>query len=86
MTIAINEFEQVLDLTAQLSAVDQLCLIERLVAQVRAQQVIAQQVGAQQERESAPVDMLSLVGVGAELWQQIDVDAYLERERTNWER
>lgn len=75
MTIAINKLEQVLDLTAGLSAVDQLRLIERLIVQVR----------TQQERESAPVDMLSLAGMGAELWQQIDVDAYLEQERANWE-
>ncbi len=75
MTIAIDKLEQVLDLTARLSAVDQLRLIERLIVQVR----------TQQERESAPVDMLSLVGMGAELWQQIDVDAYLEQERANWE-
>ncbi len=75
MTIAINKLEQVLDLTTRLSAVDQLRLIERLIVQVR----------TQQERESAPVDMLSLVGMGAELWQQIDVDAYLEQERANWE-
>lgn len=76
MAIDINEVEQVLDLTAQLSAADQLRLIELLVAQVR----------ARQEHESTAVDMLSLAGVGAELWQQIDVDAYLEQERTNWER
>lgn len=75
MTIAINKLEQVLDLTAKLSAVDQLRLIERLIVQVR----------TQQERESAPVDMLSLAGMGAELWQKIDVDAYLEQERASWE-
>ncbi len=75
MTIAIDKLEQVLDLTARLSAADQLRLIEQLIVQVR----------TQQERESAPVDMLSLVGMGAELWQQIDVDTYLEQERANWE-
>jgi hypothetical protein len=75
MTTAISELEQVLDLTARLSAVDQLRLIERLVAQVR----------AQQENEAASVDILSLVGVGADLWQQIDVDTYLKQERANWE-
>ena len=75
MTIALNKLERVLDLTAGLSAVDQLRLIERLIVQVR----------TQQERESAPIDMLSLAGMGAELWRQIDVDAYLEQERANWE-
>jgi hypothetical protein len=75
MATAVNELERVLDLTAQLSSADQLRLIELLVAQVR----------ARQENESATVDMLSLVGVGADLWQQIDVDAYLEQERNSWE-
>ena len=75
MATAVSELERVLDLTAQLSSADQLRLIELLVAQLR----------ARQESESAIVDMLSLVGVGAELWQQIDVDAYLEQERNSWE-
>ena len=27
---------------------------------------------------SEPIDVLSLAGLGAELWQTVDVDAYLE--------
>jgi hypothetical protein len=32
-----------------------------------------------------PVDMLSLAGVGADVWDKIDVDAYLREERASWE-
>lgn len=76
MATVINALERAIDLTTQLSDADRLRLIELLVAQMR----------TQREREDAEVDMLSLVGVGAELWQQLDVDAYLERERASWER
>ena len=31
------------------------------------------------------VDILSLAGLGAELWQDIDVAAYLDQERDSWE-
>jgi len=37
------------------------------------------------ERDGAPVDMLSLAGLGAEIWREIDVDAYLAQERSNWQ-
>jgi hypothetical protein len=74
MTTTSNELEQALDLAARLSAVDRLRLIELLILQIR----------AQQEHAASSIDMLSLVGVGAELWQQIDVDAYLEQEWNSW--
>ncbi len=31
------------------------------------------------------VDMLTLAGVGEDLWRQVDVAAYLEQERSQWE-
>jgi len=31
------------------------------------------------------VDMLSLAGLGAEMWQGIDIAAYLEQERATWD-
>ena len=37
------------------------------------------------EQEHDPVDVLSLAGVGAEVWQAVDVDEYLEEERASWE-
>lgn len=75
MATESNALEKVLDLTEELSTLDQLRLIELLVAKVR----------GQQKKTPAPVDMLSLAGVGADLWQRIDVDAYLEQERASWD-
>ena len=38
-------------------------------------------------REGEPLhDITELKGLGKELWEQIDVDAYLEEERNSWDR
>jgi hypothetical protein len=37
------------------------------------------------DREES-VDMLTLAGLGAELWQRVYVAAYLEEERSSWDR
>ena len=37
------------------------------------------------EQKGDQVDMLSLAGLGAELWQEIDTDDYLEQERASWD-
>jgi hypothetical protein len=37
------------------------------------------------EQEGEPMDMLSLAGLGSEVWQEIDTDAYLAGERASWE-
>ncbi len=65
----------VLDMSKRLSLGDQLALISQLSERVR----------RELDRDGEPVDMLSLAGLGAELWQEIDVDAYLEQERASWE-
>jgi hypothetical protein len=31
-------------------------------------------------------DIMELEGLGAELWEGIDVDGYIREERTSWER
>ena len=71
-TIALD---RIFDISEQLSPADQLRLISLLSERLRN--------GIEQKDD--PVDMLSLVGLGAELWQGIDVDAYLEQERASWE-
>ncbi|HNS02175.1 MAG TPA: hypothetical protein PKM78_07310 [Anaerolineae bacterium] len=38
------------------------------------------------KQDAEPVDMLSLAGLGAEIWQAIDVTQYLEQERVSWDR
>jgi len=64
-----------LGISEQLSLADQLRLISLLSERLR----------SEMGQEENPKDMLSLTGLGAELWQEIDVDTYLEQERTSWE-
>ncbi len=68
--------EQVLDLSEQLPATDQLRLISLLSERLRYAIPPA----------SEPVDILSTVGLGADVWQGVDVTTYLEEERASWER
>jgi len=60
--------DQVLDISERLKPSDQIRLISALSERLR------QEMGESAEL----VDMLSLAGVGADLWAQIDVAAYLE--------
>jgi len=75
MTSETITLDRVLDISEQLSASDQLRLISLMSERLRSQ------VGHEGER----VDMLSLVGLGAELWQEIDINAYMEQERASWD-
>jgi hypothetical protein len=65
--------DEVLSASERLSLADQLSLISLLSERVR----------RELDRDNEPVDMLSLAGLGAELWQGIDVAAYLEQERAS---
>jgi hypothetical protein len=67
---------QALEISEQLSAPDQLRLISLLSERLRDGMA----------REAKPVDMLSLAGLGADLWSQVDVATYLEQERSSWNR
>jgi hypothetical protein len=66
--------EQVLDSTEQLTVPDQLRLIS----------LLAQRLHGRLGDKGDPVDILSTLGLGAELWQEIDTDAYIEQERASW--
>jgi hypothetical protein len=67
--------DQVLESSEQLPVSDQLKLIS----------LLAQRLCGHMTNEAKPVDMLSTLGLGAELWQEIDSDAYIEQERDSWE-
>ena len=77
MVIETNTLDEVLGISEKLSQADQLRLIsllsERLSGEVA------------DEDKHKLIDMLSLAGVGADLWQTIDVDDYLGQERASWE-
>lgn len=63
-------FDQALDISEQLSPPDQLRLISLLSERLRGGMA----------REAEPVDRLSLAGLGADLWSQVDVATCLEQE------
>ena len=67
--------DEILGISERLSPTDQLRLIGLLSERLR----------NEMDQEDDAVDMLSLVGLGAELWQEVDVDAYVEQERASWE-
>jgi hypothetical protein len=67
--------DQVLQTSEQLSVPDQLRLIS----------LLAQRLHGQLGDGGEPVDILSTLGLGAELWQEIDADAYIEQERSSWD-
>ena len=67
--------EQVLSISEQLKPSDQLRLIG----------VLSERLRCEMEPGAAPIDILSLAGLGADLWAQLDVAAYLEEERASWD-
>lgn len=75
METEVVTLDQVLDISERLKPSDQLRLISALSERLR------RELGESAEL----VDMLSLAGVGADLWAQIDAAAYLEQERSSWD-
>ena len=75
MTTKTITLEEALRLSETLPLTDQLRLIGLLSERLR------HKVGD----SGKPIDMLSLAGLGSEIWQEIDVEAYLAQERASWE-
>lgn len=71
---------ETLSLDDALHMSDQLSLDD----QVRLVRLLSERVRRHLNAAGEPIDMLSLAGLGAEIWRQIDVDAYLAAERANW--
>ncbi len=66
-TLNINEiYAQV----KQLDKEQQLTLLERLVLLIR-----------KKERQSDPVRLSSISGIGAELWKDVDINKFIDEER-----
>ena len=63
--------DQVLGITEQLKPSDQLRLIS----------ILSERLRQEIEPGAGLIDMLSLAGLGSDLWAQIDVAAHLEQER-----
>lgn len=67
-------WRDVLATSEKLSISDQLRLITELSSRVRQTLV-----------ESEPMDLLTLAGVGKEVWDKVDTDTYLNQERESWQ-
>jgi hypothetical protein len=74
MTSKPVSWRDVLDTSQQLPLVDQLRLIAELSLRLR------RLMG-----DTEPVDLLTLSGVGQEVWANVDVDRYLDQERDSWQ-
>lgn len=57
----------------QLTFEEQLCLLEDLIVAIR------QRAKAQSQRS-----ILELKGLGKEVWQGVDAQAYIDQERDSW--
>ena len=75
MVNQVLTLDQVLEISEQLKPSDQLRLISMLSERLR----------QEMEQGAELVDMLSLAGVGADLWAEIDAAAYLEQKRAGWD-
>ena len=71
----VTTLDEVLCASERLSPADRLRLISLLSERLR----------SEVDQGDEPVDMLSLAGLGTELWREIDVATYLEQERASWE-
>lgn len=72
--MAMSTYDQVLKMTKRLNLPEQLQLLETLSRMVR-----------DQVTEARPHSIMELEGLGAEIWQGIDAQAYVDQERASWE-
>jgi hypothetical protein len=75
MTTEAVTLDQVLGISEQLKPSDQLRLIS----------VLSERLRQEMQPGAGSIDILSLAGLGADLWAQLDVAAYLEQERVSWD-
>jgi hypothetical protein len=71
--VPTNSYESVLQMAASLSRYEQLRLIRELP--------LAATGGPAPEEESS---VLALCGLGQQIWQHIDAQEYVRRERSSW--
>lgn len=72
--MTMSTYEQVVNMTKRLNLPEQLQLLETLTRIVRDQVV-----------QSQPHSIVELEGLGADIWQDVDVQEYVEQERRSWE-
>lgn len=70
--MTLSTYDQVLQMTRHLNLPEQLQLLETLSRIVR-------------EQVSPSHSIMELEGLGADVWQGLDVQTYLDQERNSWE-
>jgi hypothetical protein len=75
MTKQTKTLDEAIVVSEKLSPSDQLRLIG----------ILSDRLRGRLEQGVEPVDMLSLAGLGAEIWEDLDIATYLEQERASWE-
>ncbi len=72
--MSTTTWHEAIAIAEKLPIPDQLRLVSELLQRMRTS-IVANE----------PVDLLTLAGVGAEVWTKVDPDAYLEQERDSWQ-
>ena len=67
-------YQELIDQAARLSLADQRRLLDHLQALIE-----------ERNGESGPRSILGLQGLGKEIWEGIDVQEYVDRERASWD-
>ena len=71
--MSLPTYDGVLAQARALDPTDQLRLMESLSAHVR-----------RQLRDSSPRSILELKGLGKDIWENVDAQEYVEKERRSW--
>ena len=72
--MTISTYEEVLNMTRRLNLPEKLQLLEAITRMVR----------YQVDKAQAP-SIMELEGLGAEIWQGIDAQEYVDQERDSWD-
>lgn len=76
-------------MTGQIATLDEAIVASGMLSlsdQLRLIGILSERLRGELEQGIEPVDMLSLAGLGAEIWKDLDITTYLEQERASWDR
>jgi hypothetical protein len=72
MPVSAREYQDLLDRVERLESQEQLRLLGDIAAMLR------------RRTSGRPVSILELRGLGKEVWEGVDAQEYVERERASW--
>ena len=75
MTERTATLDEAIAVSGKLSPSDRLRLIG----------ILSERLRSELEGANEPIDMLSLSGLGAEIWKDLDITTYLQQERASWD-